>query len=323
MATVPKSRRETSVIAMIRASSSCNLGPYTIAMIITEALQEYRDILSIGFSSANFTIGLSSPDFQLAVLYSRIIEESDLILDILPWCPEYVSFDLPWIIQRKNRVTPPNQLGIYMNNLISEGKLSQQCIRQLIEKQFGIPHISENAQETNQIIIDGLTGMGKQSFMPDFSYLMILELKSFYRDKFTAFRKCAQSCEELCDCAYQLFTDIDPALKSIATDILSIGDSFNEEVQFLIANVAQDIHSEGLYIAEELLGIGSNIHPLYASMNSIIDLTRFKSNICKTLKHTIWLQNMDYISLSRTSKAKNLSLWRRSTDQNQLTNLRH
>jgi len=88
---------------MIRASSSCNLGPYTIAMIITEALQEYRDILSIGFSSANFTIGLSSPDFQLAVLYSRIIEESDLILDILPWCPEYVSFDLPWIIQRKNR----------------------------------------------------------------------------------------------------------------------------------------------------------------------------------------------------------------------------
>lgn len=108
-----ESRRETSVIARIRAGSSCTLGPYTIAMIITEALQEYRDILSIGFSSTNFTIDLNSTDFQLAVLYSRIIEESDLILDILPWCSEYVNFNLPWIIQRKNKGMQHTILLIY------------------------------------------------------------------------------------------------------------------------------------------------------------------------------------------------------------------
>jgi len=248
-------------------------------MIITEALQEYRDILSIGFSSTNFTIGLNSTDFQLAVLYSRIIEESDLILDILPWCSEYVNFNLPWIIQRKNKVTPPNQLSIYMNNLTGQGKLSQQCIRRAIEKHCAIPHSSDNTQETNQIIIDGLTGMGKLSSMPDFSYLMILELKNFYKDKFRAFRKCAQSCQELCDCAYQLSTDLEPSFASIVAHILSIKDNFTEEMQFLITDFAQDINSEGLYIGEELFGIGRNIHLLYASMNPIIDLTKFKSSI--------------------------------------------
>jgi hypothetical protein len=40
-----------------------------------------------------------------------------------------------------------------MNNLISEGKLSQQCIRQLIEKQFGIPHISGIQPQENLFLV--------------------------------------------------------------------------------------------------------------------------------------------------------------------------
>jgi hypothetical protein len=121
--------------------------------------------------------------------------------------------------------------------------------------------------------------MGKLSSMPDFSYLMILELKNFYKDKFRAFRKCAQSCQELCDCAYQLSTDLEPSFASIVAHILSIKDNFTEEMQFLITDFAQDINSEGLYIGEELFGIGRNIHLLYASMNPVIDLTKFKSSI--------------------------------------------
>jgi hypothetical protein len=86
-------------------------------MIITGALQEYRDILSIGFSSTNFVIGLNSTDIQLAVLYSRVIEAPGVMLDLVPWCPEYVNFDLPWITKRTNRGTTTSLLNLLISML--------------------------------------------------------------------------------------------------------------------------------------------------------------------------------------------------------------
>jgi hypothetical protein len=135
---------------------------------------------------------------------------------------------------------------------------------------------TDNPSEQNRIYIPNLGGMGKASLAPDFSYLMILELKDFYRNKFTTFRKCAQSCEELCDCAYQLSKDLDPFLKSVVNKAQTISNVSTEEIQFYIQNFGGDIQSETLYIAEELLGIGNNIYPLYNSMTPIIHLGSFK-----------------------------------------------
>jgi hypothetical protein len=98
--------------------------------------------------------------------------------------------------------------------------------------------------------------VGKGNFVPDFSYLMILQLKDFYTAKFVAFRRCAQSCQELCDCAYELSKNLNPSLQSIGV--------------------------QALYITEELIGVDNNICSVYRDMNSIIDLAKFKRRAHQT-----------------------------------------
>lgn len=108
------SRRDTSVIAKIRHGAPAMLGLHTISMVISEELQQYQDILSIGFSSKNIVLGLNSPAIQLAVLYSPVIEGPDFFPDIRPWCPEYENYDLPWIIKQ----APKGMLQIFLYNLM-------------------------------------------------------------------------------------------------------------------------------------------------------------------------------------------------------------
>ena len=138
------------------------------------------------------------------------------------------------------------------------------------------------AADTTQggrIHVHDLSSLENMVSMPDFSYLMILELKDFYNAKFTAHKKCMQSCEELCDCAYQLFEDMQPALRSITTHAQSIKDLFTEKTEFLISSFCGNIHLEEQYIAEELFGLGNNIYLLYHNMTPSIDLTRFKKRL--------------------------------------------
>jgi hypothetical protein len=92
------------------------MGPYGIAMVITEALQQYQDILSIGLSSMNFVISLQSPDIQLTALSSPTIEDPDVVLDMVPWCSEYVTFDLPWIIRHSSEGIQQSSFLVYAYN---------------------------------------------------------------------------------------------------------------------------------------------------------------------------------------------------------------
>lgn len=85
--------------------------------------------------------------------------------------------------------------------------------------------------EPGVIHMPNLADMGPGRSAPDFSYLMILELKCFYKAKFRAFRKCAQTCEELCDCAYQLCEDLGPSLKTVDDHYYCIRDMFTERTR--------------------------------------------------------------------------------------------
>lgn len=145
-----------------------------------------------------------------------------------------------------------------------------------------------------QIHVDNLALAGKKGFhsvlcatplkryqpsVPDFSYLMILELKDFYCAKFKAFRKCMQSCEELCDCAYQLSVDLDQPLESISIQAQASKNVATQEMQFHINNFGEDMRSEILYITEELIRIGNIICPLYQDINPNINLENFTENL--------------------------------------------
>lgn len=115
----------------------------------------------------------------------------------------------------------------------------------------------------------------RRSCRPDFSCLMILELKDFYQEKFRTFRKCLQSCERLCDCAYQFCVDLDAPLHAICKQAESFEMVAEQEIQFHIGTFAEDMAAETLYTSEELVGVGTIICPLYQDLSSAIDLQSF------------------------------------------------
>lgn len=116
---VPSGRRqELAVIARVRYGNPCVLGPYSIAMVITEALHQYRSVLTIAFVPPNFVIGMTTTELQLQLLSFRTIEGPGFVLDMVPWSPEYQAFDLPWILTRIGRGTPHGSFPKYINSHI-------------------------------------------------------------------------------------------------------------------------------------------------------------------------------------------------------------
>jgi hypothetical protein len=72
-------------------------------MRITQLLNSYQSILNVSFSPPNFVINLPTVDLQLHLIQTRTLDEPGFVLDIVPWCPEYESYNLPWIINRGGR----------------------------------------------------------------------------------------------------------------------------------------------------------------------------------------------------------------------------
>jgi len=67
-------------------------------MEIREQLKQFQAKFSITYLAPNCTIDTFSSAFQLQLLTCRALDEEDFIVDLVPWCPEYESCDLPWII---------------------------------------------------------------------------------------------------------------------------------------------------------------------------------------------------------------------------------
>ncbi|OQU89399.1 hypothetical protein SORBI_3002G183000 [Sorghum bicolor] len=86
----------------------CLLSTNGIVMEITERLKQHGAIFNVALSPPNFIIHLTTLELQLQILSCKTFSGPDFLLDILPWCLEHGSFDLPWIIKSSDQDRTPH-----------------------------------------------------------------------------------------------------------------------------------------------------------------------------------------------------------------------
>jgi hypothetical protein len=91
--------RQFSVVARVRPGVPLEVSSVKIAMDLREQLMQFQARFSITYSAPNFIIETASAAFQLhQLLACRVLDGEGFVLDLVPWCPEYVEQNLPWII---------------------------------------------------------------------------------------------------------------------------------------------------------------------------------------------------------------------------------
>ncbi|XP_021320326.1 uncharacterized protein LOC110436927 [Sorghum bicolor] len=104
--------------------------------------------------------------------------------------------------------------------------------------------------------------------MLDFSYLMILELKNLYNQKYNALLKSKISCHQIYDAAYQLYLDLDPAIQDI----------YNCAQSFPGASAFSEVKHQVQQIEKEVVSVGTMLQTLHANLTAPIGLRRFRSS---------------------------------------------
>ena len=89
--------RQFSVVARVRPGVPLKVSSVKIAMDLREQLMQFQARFSITYSAPNFIIETASAAFQLQLLACRVLDGEGFVLDLVPWCPEYVEQNLPWI----------------------------------------------------------------------------------------------------------------------------------------------------------------------------------------------------------------------------------
>ena len=105
---------------------------------------------------------------------------------------------------------------------------------------------------------------------------MILELKDFYYAKFDSFRRCKELCRDICEIAQLFYNDFSPMIQPICKDTDVLQDTLSEEVNYYISDFIESLNYETLYIAEELVGLGFTLHPMYEKSRPPLSLASYK-----------------------------------------------
>lgn len=95
-----EARRQFAVVARLRAGVRCTVSSIEIMLDIKEQLSQFQTKFNKTFSPPNYIIETISAAFQLHLLACRVLEVQEMRLDLLPWCPEHESENLPWIVAR-------------------------------------------------------------------------------------------------------------------------------------------------------------------------------------------------------------------------------
>ncbi|XP_021308433.1 uncharacterized protein LOC8055589 isoform X2 [Sorghum bicolor] len=91
-------------------------------MEITERLKQHGAIFNVALSPPNFIIHLTTLELQLQILSCKTFSGPDFLLDILPWCLEHGSFDLPWIIKSSDQDTQMTPKRHYLQILATQSE---------------------------------------------------------------------------------------------------------------------------------------------------------------------------------------------------------
>ena len=67
-------------------------------MSIRQQLMQFQTSFTITYSPPGFIIETASAPIPLQLLGCRSLDGEGFVLDLVPWCFEYESSDLPWII---------------------------------------------------------------------------------------------------------------------------------------------------------------------------------------------------------------------------------
>ncbi|XP_066331959.1 uncharacterized protein [Miscanthus floridulus] len=101
----------------------------------------------------------------------------------------------------------------------------------------------------------------------DLSYMLILELRDFYYQRYHAFVKCRTSCQQICDIAHRLCVKLDPALQDIYNYTQSFGGASSGGGRMKL---------EASYAAKELAYMHGIICLVFHKVRLPISLIRFK-----------------------------------------------
>jgi len=88
----------------------------------SERLKQYGAIFNVALSPPNFIIHLTTLELQLQILSCKTFSGPDFLLDILPWCLEHGSFDLPWIIKSSDQDTQMTPKRHYLQILATQSE---------------------------------------------------------------------------------------------------------------------------------------------------------------------------------------------------------
>lgn len=85
------------VVSRVKAGAPCRASTLRIGVEIREQLGQFQSGFSVTYESPNFIIETASAAFQLQLLACRELDGENFVLELLPWCREYETAELPWI----------------------------------------------------------------------------------------------------------------------------------------------------------------------------------------------------------------------------------